>query len=121
MDAGYIIKYGRLVPGREDKAFDLFSETLTFWQEQLKRGAITYFEPFLYASGDSETDLGFFLVKGPEERIRQILETEEYRVLLTKGNYVVEHLTKEWLVVAEEVMKQIERSAKVAIEFAMVP
>ena len=121
MDIGYIVKYGRLVPGREEKAFELFSETLTFWQEYLTKGTITFFEPYLYASGNSETDLGFFLVKGPEERIHQILETEEYRVLLTKGNYVVEHLTKEWLVVAEEVMKQIERSAKVAIEFAMVP
>jgi hypothetical protein len=121
MDAGYIVKYGRLVPGREEKAFDLFSETMTFWQEQLKRGAIAYFEPFLYASGDSETDLGFFLVKGPQERIREVLDTEEYRVLLTKGSYVVEHLSREWLMVAEEVLSQIERSAKVATEFAMTP
>jgi hypothetical protein len=121
MNVGYIIKYGRLVPGREEKAFELFSETMTFWQEQVKKGAISYFEPFLYASGDSETDLGFFLVKGPEERIREILDTEAYRVLLTKGTYVVEHLTKEWLIVAEEVMTQIERSAKVATEFAPVP
>jgi len=121
MDAGYIVKYGRLVPGREGKAFDLFSETMTFWKDQLERGAISYFEPFLYASGDSETDLGFFLIKGPQERIRQILDTEDYRVLLTRGSYVVEHLTREWLIVAEEVMSQIERSAKVATEFAMVP
>jgi hypothetical protein len=121
MDVGYIVKYGRLVPGREEKAFELFSETVSFWKEQLKEGAITYFEPFLYASGDSETDLGFFLVKGPEERVREILDTEEYRILLTTGNYVVEHLTREWLIVAEEVMTQIERSAKVATEFATVP
>lgn len=74
-----------------------------------------------YASGDSETDLGFFLVKGPEERVREILDTEEYRILLTTGNYVVEHQTREWLIMAEEVMTQIERSAKVATEFATVP
>jgi hypothetical protein len=120
MDAGYLVTYGRLVPGREEKAFELFAETLTFWQEHVARGAITYFEPFLYASGDSETELGFFLVKGPQERIRDILDTEEYRILLTKANFVVEHLTKEWLIVADEVMTQIERSAKVATEFAMM-
>ncbi len=121
MDVGYIVKYGRLVPGREEKAFELFSETVTFWREPLRMGAITYFEPFLYASGDSETDLGFFLVKGPEQEIRKILDTEEYRMLLTRGSYVVEHLTREWLIVSEEVMTQIERSAKVATEFATVP
>lgn len=120
MDAGYIVKYGRLVPGREEKAFELFAETLTFWRDKLERGKIAYFEPFLYASGDSETDLGFFLIKGPQERIREILETEEYRILLTKANYVVEHLTKEWLIVAEEVMAQVERSQKVAMEFVTV-
>jgi hypothetical protein len=120
MDAGYLVKYGRLVPGREGKAFELFSDTLTFWQERMKDGAITYFEPFLYASGDSDTDLGFFLVKGPQDGIQRILETEEYRILLTKATYVVEHLTKEWLIVAEGVMDQVERSAKVATEFAVV-
>jgi len=121
VNVGYIIKHGRIVSGREEGAFELFSETMTFWQEQVKKRAISYFEPFLYATGDSETDLGFFLVKRPEERIREILDTEEYRILLTKGGYVVDHLTKEWLIVAEEVMTQIERSAKVATEFAPVP
>jgi hypothetical protein len=117
MDIGYMIKFGRMVPGREAKALELFSETLTFWHEYLAKEKIDYFEPFLYTSGDRETGLGFFLVRGREEEIRKITEAEEYFLLLTKAQFVVEHLNIAWLLAGEEVMTQVERSAKVAPEF----
>lgn len=119
MDAGYIIKYGRLVPGREEKAFELFAETLAFWRGHLEKGAITHFEPFLYSSGDREVDLGFFLVKGTEGKLHPIVTGEEFRMLVTRAQYVVEHLQTEWLLAGHEVEMQVERSAKAAPEFAL--
>ena len=119
MDVGYIIKYGRIVPGREEKANELFTETLTFWRKQLAEGAITFFEPFLYASGDREVNGGFFLIKGYDHKLRAITELEDYRVLVTKALYVVEHFQTEWLLAGDEVMAQVERWAKVAPEFAL--
>jgi hypothetical protein len=120
MEVGYFIKYGRLVPGREEKAIELFGETITFWQKHLTDGRITFFEPVGFATGDHEVDLGFFFIKGYEEKLNPILASEEYRTLLTRAGYVVDHLQTEFLVVGEEVMRQAERSAKVAPEFALV-
>lgn len=120
VETGYFIKYGRLVPGREEKAVELFSETITFWQRHLTEGRITFFEPVLFATGDVEVDLGFFFIKGPEETLTPIIASEDYRVLLTRASYVVDHLQTELLVVGDEVMRQAERTLKVAPEFALV-
>ncbi len=120
MEVGYFIKYGRLVPGREEKAVELFNETITFWKKHLTEGKITFFEPVLFASGDREIDLGFFFIKGYEEKLTLILASEDYRMLLTRAAYVVDHLQTEMLVVGEEVLRQAERTAKVAPEYALV-
>ncbi len=119
MDVGYIIKYGKLVPGREDKALELFGETVRFFQQHLAKGAITHFEPFIYASGDLASDLGFFMIKGPEEEVRKIVRSEDFRMLTTKAEFVVDHLREDWILVGEEVTQQVERTAKVAPEYAL--
>ena len=120
MDVGYFIKYGRLVPGREEKAVELFNDTITFWGKHLSEGKITFFEPVLFASGDLGIDLGFFFIKAPEARLTPILVSEDHRMLLTRAAYVVDHLQTEMLTVGEEVMRQVERTVKVAPEYALV-
>jgi len=120
VEIGYFVKYGRLVPGREEKAIELFNEAITFWKKHLTEGAITFFEPVLFTSGDKEVDLGFFFIKGAEEKIATILVSEDYRMLLTRAAYVVDHLQTELLTVGEEVIRQAERTMKVAPEFALV-
>lgn len=117
MDAGFIFKFGRMVPGREDKALELFGEALAFWRGHLEKGAVSYVEPFLFSSGDREVDLGFFLVKGTEGKLHPIVNGEEFRMLVTRAEYVVEHLQIEWLLAGDEVEMQVARSAKVAPEF----
>jgi hypothetical protein len=62
MEIGLIVKYGKLVPGREEQAIALVAETTQWFEEQLKTGYITYFEPFFYASGDLEADAGFWII-----------------------------------------------------------
>lgn len=119
VEIGYFIKYGRLVPGREEKAIELFNEAIAFWRKHHVAGKLTAFEPVLFASGDQEVDLGFFFIKGLEEKVMPILMSEEYRMLLTRAAYVVDHLQTEMLTVGEEVARQAERTLKVAPEYAL--
>ena len=119
MEVGYFIKYGRLVPGREEKAIELFNDAIALWRKHHTEGKITLFEPVLFASGDKEVDLGFFFIKGLEEKIYPILASEDYRMLLTRAAYVVDHLQTEMLIVGDEVARQAERTLKVAPEYAL--
>ena len=120
MEIGLITKYGKLVPGREQQAIELFTETKQFLEEQFKAGFITYYEPFFYGTGDLEADAGFWLVKGERDKLLKVMETETYRWLMVKAQFVVEHLRVEWLTVGEGIPDQIERVSKAAVEFAFV-
>lgn len=62
----------------------------------------------------------FFVIRGPEEKLTPILESEEWRMLLVRVPYVVEHMQTEMLIAGDEIMRQVERFAKVAPEYALV-
>jgi hypothetical protein len=120
MQVGLILKWGKLVPGREQQAIELFAEAKQFMEEQLKAGIITYYEPFIYSTGDWETEAGFWLVKGDRDKVIKLVETEAYRWLMTKAGFMVDHLQFEWLLTGESVAEEIERVTKLATEYAYV-
>jgi hypothetical protein len=120
MDFGMIIKYGRLVHGRETYAIDLFAESNRFFEEQKKLGVIDYFEPFFYATGDLEADLGFWVIRGEREKMLKMMEGDTYRWLLTRAQFAVDHLVVDWLTVGEGIAEQVERASKAVVELATV-
>jgi hypothetical protein len=120
METGFIVKWGKLVPGREQQAIELFGETKAFFIHQLTAGIITYYEPFIYASGDWETEAGFWVVKGDRDQLWKMVETEGFRWLMTRAQFVVDHLRFEWLLTDELLTQQVERATKAAGEFVFV-
>lgn len=120
VEIGLIVKYGKLVPGRESQAIELFAETKGFLEEQLNKGTIAYYEPFFYASGDFQAETGFWIIKGDQDKVFKLVEDETYRWLLSKAQFAVDHLEVEWLTVGEGITAQVERSSKAAAEFAPV-
>jgi hypothetical protein len=48
------------------------------------------------------------------------VQDERYLWLFTKAQFLVEHLEVEWLVVGERIYQQVERTTKLAAEFATV-
>lgn len=118
MDIGVFIRFGRIVPGREEPALDLFTEAVEFFGEKLSEGSITFFEPYMFRTADYEAETGFFLFKGPEEKIYSLMEQEDYLRLITKANLVVEHLRVDLLTVGDRIQSQMERFGKVRAEMA---
>jgi hypothetical protein len=119
MEIGLLIRYGKLVPGREHQAIDLFNESMRYFQEKVSAGALTYFEPFFLGTSDLEEELGFFIVKGPAPEIFKLMEEEQYLVFMQKAMVLVEHLRTDLLSVGERIAQQVERALKVNAELGI--
>lgn len=119
MDVGLLIRFGKLIPGREVAALELFEETTAYFRRKVEEGVITFFEPFFMATGDFETEIGFFLMKGPAPEIFRLETEEEYLRLMQKGLMLVEHLHADVLTVGEGITLQLERAAKVRAELGV--
>ncbi|HLA92461.1 MAG TPA: hypothetical protein VJO36_02855 [Actinomycetota bacterium] len=116
MDVGLFIRYGKLVPGREAQAIELFEETKKYFEDKVQQKAITYFEPFFLRTSDLEEETGFFILKGPAPEIFKIMEEEKYLWLMSKGAVLVEHLRADLLTVGEGIYTQLDRAGKVRVE-----
>jgi hypothetical protein len=120
MEVGLIIKFGKLVPGREEQGIELFAEVKPLFQQWYDKGVITYYEPFFYGSGDLETRVGFWIVKGERTELWQMIEEEKFLWLMAKAQFVVDHLEVDWLTVGSGIDELVERGAKLAAEFAPI-
>jgi hypothetical protein len=109
MDIGLMIRWGQIIPGREDQALALFDEAVTYYLGLLETRKITAFEPCLFSMADLEEEQGFFLVKGPVADIFALMDSDEYQTFMTKANLLVHHLQACMLNVGDGVMHQIER------------
>lgn len=119
METGLLIRYGKLVPGREAQAIALFNEAVQFFQGKLAKQELTFFEPFFMFTGDLEEEIGFFIMKGPAPEIFRMMEEEPYRTLMMKGSVLVEHMRADVLTVGEGIAQQLERSLKVNTELGI--
>ncbi|HEX9376873.1 MAG TPA: hypothetical protein VGB19_11630 [Actinomycetota bacterium] len=119
MEIGLLIRYGKLVPGREQLAIDLFGDAIVYWGAKAAAGDVTYFEPFFFQTNDREEETGFFVVKGPMASIFKVMEEDDYLALTEKAYYVVEHFKVDLLTVGDGITEQLERSAKVRAELGI--
>jgi hypothetical protein len=120
METGLIVKFGKLVPGREQQAIELFAEAKLYFEDQQKKEVITDYEPYFYGSGDLETQAGFWIVKGDRDDLWKMVEDERFRWLTAKAQFVVDHLEVDWLTVGAGIDEQVERGLKLAVEFAPI-
>ncbi len=112
MDTGLLIRWGQILPGREDSAIALFDESVNYFLSLLENGKITSFEPFLFTMADLEEEQGFFLVKGPVPDIFALMDSDEYKTFMTKANLLLHHLRVNMVSVGDGVTQQLERYAK---------
>ncbi len=114
MEVGMLVSYGGVLPGKEKEAIDLFAETQKFYGEKLADGTFTFYEPFLFRTGDRSENLGFFIVKGPQEKVMAYFESKESRILRDKVGQVVTHLKIEFLYTGTEVLDEIAIFSEIA-------
>ena len=90
-DAGLFIGWGQVVRGREDRALDVFNETLELYAQMQSDGRIESFEVCLLQPHGGELG-GFELIRGSEEQIDALRRSEDFERINTKASLIVDDL-----------------------------
>jgi hypothetical protein len=90
-DAGLFIGWGEVVRGREDRALEVFNETLELYGQMQSEGRIEDFEVALLSPHGGELQ-GYVMLRGSEEQIDAVRRAEDFQRVMTKGSLVVEDL-----------------------------
>jgi hypothetical protein len=90
-DAGLFIGWGEVVRGREDRALDVFNETLEFYGQLQTDGRIEDFEVALLDPHGGELQ-GYVMLRGSEDQIDAIRRDDDFQRLMIKGSLVVDDL-----------------------------
>ena len=90
-DAGLFIGWGQVARGREDRALDVFNETIELYGQMQSDGRIESFEVALLEPHGGELG-GFELLRGSEEQIDAVRRSDEFQRVMTKASLVVDDL-----------------------------
>src|SRR3954471_4985387 len=90
-DAGLFIGWGEVVRGREDRALDVFNETIELYGQMQSDGRIESFELALLNPHGGDLQ-GFALLRGTETQIDAVPRDEEFERLMTRASLLVENL-----------------------------
>jgi hypothetical protein len=90
-DAGLFIGWGAPVRGREAKGLEVFNEAVGWYGSQQESGAIESFEVVLLQPHGGDL-YGFFLVRGSEDQMSALRQSEEFQRLHTRADLIVERL-----------------------------
>jgi hypothetical protein len=90
-DAGLFIGWGQVVRGREDRALDVFNETIELFGQMQSDGRIESFEVALLEPHGGELG-GFELLRGSEEQIDALRRSEDFERAMTKASLIVDDL-----------------------------
>lgn len=112
METGLMIRWGKVIPGREEQALALFTEVVAYYEGLKKEGKLSSYEPFLHRTADFGVEQGFFILKGPVQEIFAIMESDAFKGFTTKGLLLLDHFTVEMLIVGDEVLGQLDRYDK---------
>jgi hypothetical protein len=90
-DAGLFIGWGDVVRGREDRALDVFNETVELYGQMQSDGRIESFEVALLNPHGGDLQ-GFALLRGSEAQMDAVPRDEEFERLMTRASLIVENL-----------------------------
>ena len=107
-DAGLFIGWGEVVRGREERALEVFNETIQFYGQLQADGRIESFEPCLLEPHGGDL-AGFILLRGTQEQIDAVHNDEEFERHLTRANFIVDNLGIIHAYMGEEIGRQMSR------------
>jgi hypothetical protein len=90
-DAGLFIGWGEVVRGREDRALDVFNETLELYGQMQSDGRIEDFEVALLNPHGGELQ-GYVMLRGSEAQMDAVGRDEDFTRVMTKASLMVDNL-----------------------------
>jgi hypothetical protein len=88
-DAGLMIGWNRVVPGRDPQAVELWGEMLQYLVRLHAQGQIASFEPVLLGAYGGNLN-GFVLVRGDQHKLDDLRNSEEFLLFNVRANKTLE-------------------------------
>lgn len=88
-DAGLLIGWDRVVPGKDAVAVELWGEMLTYLRSLHAAGHILSYEPVLLGAYGGSLN-GFVLVRGNQELLDRMRNSDEFLLMNVRANKVLE-------------------------------
>jgi hypothetical protein len=107
-DAGLFIGWGEVVRGREERALEVFNETIAFYGQLQADGRIESFEPCLLDPHGGDL-AGFVLLRGSAEQMDALHHDDEFQRQVTRANFIVDDLGIIHAYLGEELGRQMSR------------
>jgi hypothetical protein len=105
-DSGLFIGWGEVVRGREEKAIQVFNETVQYYSRLQQDGRIESFDVCLLEPHGGDL-AGFILLRGSDEQLDAVHHDEEFQRQLTRANLIVEGLGIVPAAFGEEIGRQM--------------
>jgi len=117
-DASILTTWGTTHPGRETMGLAVFQAAIGFFQEQKAKGNIEEFKVGITEVGPLAQLNGYMLVEGSVAQLRALVDTEDYKRILTKAVHVVP-VSVSHNVTGNAVMQSVERLVAVRNELGI--
>jgi len=88
-DAGLFIGWGQVVRGREERAVQVFNQSVEYWGGLQGDGKIEDFEVVLLAPHGGDL-AGFALLRGSQEQIAALHADEEFERRVTRADLIID-------------------------------
>ena len=88
-DAGLLIGWNRVMPGKDAVAVELWGEMLTYLRRLHAAGQVLSFEPVLLGAYGGPLN-GFVLVRGSQEMLDKVRNSDEFLVFNVRANKVLD-------------------------------
>jgi hypothetical protein len=111
------IGWGQVVRGREQKAFEVFNDSVAYWGSLQQDGRIESVD--VYILGPHGGDLaGFALLKGDPAKLDELRRDDEFLRVNARANQVIDNLGLVDAVSGERLGQQMAIFQEVAGEFS---
>lgn len=89
-DAALFIGWGKVARGREERALEVFNDSVAYWGELQAGGRIDDFEVVLLTPHGGDLD-GFALLRGSADQIGSLQSDEEFDRHVTRADLIVDN------------------------------
>jgi hypothetical protein len=89
--SGLFIGWGQPIPGREQRAVQLFEEVMQFYGRLQQQGEIEGFEPILLEPHGGDLD-GFVLIRGDAEKLARLRISSEFNSYIQRAQLLLMHV-----------------------------
>jgi hypothetical protein len=109
--------WGAVVRGREQKALQVFQETIEYYGKLQQEGRIDSFEPVLVAPHGGDL-AGFVLLRGERGKLNEVRSSEEFERLIVRAASVADNVGVINAVTGESLAQGMARFQAASAELA---